>query len=316
MKNRFVLIGLVFSLVTTMLITSCSKEPDRQTWPFSAEIYYSSDTTQVAFTALTHSATSWLWDFGNENTSTEKNPVYTYPEGGYYAVTLTASDNNGNEIVKQVNIAIALTPYSLLVGDHTAPDYNGKAWKLNPGHSSSDIFANADADFSVMDGTPAPLPANVFSMYLGMPEVYEDEYTFHYDGSYGHDVKDDGAAFSGLVYQLISSGGANIVNMGGQDFGLCTGKYTPEDGATFTFEESEDLDVLSVYGPGGVLTYEGVMTLDFSGTEFIGFMDFQRKVIVLDITNSSMRVALFMSASPDYQPLNTHALILTFEVVD
>jgi len=58
-----------------------------------------------------------------------------------------------------------------------------------------------------------------------------------------------------------------------------------------------------------------VSTLDFSGTEFIGFRDFQRKVIVNKITDTRMQLIMFMAASPDHLPLNTHAVILTFEVV-
>ena len=71
----------------------------------------------------------------------------------------------------------------------------------------------------------------------------------------------------------------------------------------------------SVYGPGGVLVYPGVSTLDFSGTEFIGFMDNQRKAIIQEVTDNTLRLVLFMTAAPKYYPLNTHALILTFEVV-
>ena len=67
-----------------------------------------------------------------------------------------------------------------------------------------------------------------------------------------------------------------------------------------------------------MITYKGVSTLDFSGTEFVGFRDFQRKVIINKISDTSMQLVMFMAASPDYlQPVafNTHALILSFEVV-
>jgi PKD repeat protein len=32
---------------------------------------------------------SWFWDFGDGTSSTEQNPVHTYPDSGYYAVCLT-----------------------------------------------------------------------------------------------------------------------------------------------------------------------------------------------------------------------------------
>lgn len=38
---------------------------------------------------------AWFWDFGDGGTSTEQNPIYTYPVPGNYFVTLTISTANG-----------------------------------------------------------------------------------------------------------------------------------------------------------------------------------------------------------------------------
>jgi PKD repeat protein len=38
---------------------------------------------------------SWLWDFGDGNTSNQQNPVHTYANNGNYTVTLTVVDANG-----------------------------------------------------------------------------------------------------------------------------------------------------------------------------------------------------------------------------
>jgi PKD repeat protein len=40
-------------------------------------------------------ATSWSWDFGDGNTSTDQNPIHTYGTYGVYTVTLTVSDDGG-----------------------------------------------------------------------------------------------------------------------------------------------------------------------------------------------------------------------------
>ena len=40
--------------------------------------------------------TSWSWDFGDGNTSTEQNPVHTYAADGNYTVNLTVSNSYGN----------------------------------------------------------------------------------------------------------------------------------------------------------------------------------------------------------------------------
>jgi hypothetical protein len=239
----------------------------------------------------------------------EKNPVHVYKDGGYYNVKLIGANAQGDTASAKATLAVDLTPYVLLTGGPTNP--KGKTWKLSGQHSSKDLLGNADATFSVVAG---PLASGTFGS-LGMGEVYDDTYTFHFDGKYEHDVKADKAAFGGIINQLATNGGAGIVNPSGQAYGLCTAKYTPQVGATFTYLQKENLTVPSVYGAGGAITYSGVSTLDFSGTEFVGFMDKQRKVILQEVSDNSMRIVMFMSAAQKYYPLNTHVLILTFEQV-
>jgi PKD repeat protein len=41
--------------------------------------------------------TSWLWDFGDGTTSTEKNPVHTYSKAGTYTVNLTVKNSGGED---------------------------------------------------------------------------------------------------------------------------------------------------------------------------------------------------------------------------
>jgi hypothetical protein len=45
---------------------------------------------------------TWLWDFGDGNTSTEQNPVHTYTRWGSYNVTLALSAASGPCPVSQV----------------------------------------------------------------------------------------------------------------------------------------------------------------------------------------------------------------------
>lgn len=307
------LLFLLVVIPSLLFVVSCN-EDEVEELPTSAIIHFSVDDKTVAFTSLTINATTYSWDFGDGQTSTEANPVHTYADGGYYDVTLIVTGGTG-DASDDASLAIALTPYVLLTGGPTNED--GKTWKLSAAHSPFDKFANSDAELTLFDDTPEPLPQGAFDLFLDMGEVYDDEYTFHFDGTYEMNLKDDGAVFSGLVYQLLSTGGANVVNDGGADFGLCTASYTPQEGATFTYVESENFDVPSVYDPSdGLVTYSGVSTLDFSGTMFVGIQDFQRKVILQEVSDQSMRLAMFVSASPDFAPLNTNALILTFEAVD
>ncbi len=307
--------GLVTFIILSVLISSCETE-EKKTFPLSVLIFYSIDDSQVAFQALTHSATSWYWDFGDGTTSDEQNPVHIYAEGGYYDVVLVASDGSGNLETVEERVGVKITPYVLLTGGATAA--GGKTWKMSAAHGDNgDYFANADADLTVFDEDITPLPTGVFDLYLQYGDIYQDEFTFFYDGNYDMDLKDDGGALSGLVYQYLTNGGVDIIALSGlgEDFGLCIASYTPDANATFTYAENEDFSIKSVYGEGGILTYSGVTTLSFSGTEFVGFIDFERKVIIKEISEDKMTFVMFMAASPDYSGYNTHGLVLTFEVV-
>jgi PKD repeat protein len=70
-------------------------------------------TGTVAFSdASTFFPTSWNWDFGDGNTSTEQNPVHTYAEPGIYDVQLEVCNENGCDIFS-VSDAITFDPESI-----------------------------------------------------------------------------------------------------------------------------------------------------------------------------------------------------------
>ncbi|HII98328.1 MAG TPA: PKD domain-containing protein, partial [Methanoregula sp.] len=41
--------------------------------------------------------TSWLWDFGDNATSDQQDPVHTYTEAGTYSINLTVSNDHGSD---------------------------------------------------------------------------------------------------------------------------------------------------------------------------------------------------------------------------
>lgn len=336
MKKRFFFRELTLLLFVVFLGTSCSDEIDKPVFPLSAVIFHSVDGKQVAFNGLTHSATSWTWDFGDGTSSNEQNPVHIYENGGYYKTTLTASDNSGNTATSEVDLALDLSAINYLTGNPSTPGYAGKTWKISASHSPNDILAYSDVNFTLFDDGIPSLPAGTFSAYLGLPETYEDEFTFNYDGSYTQDTK-NGSSCGGIVYAMVMQqlGLTTITKTGGEAvfgadaFALTT--YTPDANATFVLTEKEDFTIptapdfaTGVVPPGiPVVTYKDVMTIDFpNSTEFVGLRDFQRKVIVQEINDKSMRLVIFLTMSPDaivsQDPLivlSTNAIILTFVAV-
>lgn len=293
------------------LFSSCREEEPVE--PPKAGIFFSVADKQVAFTALTKRADAFLWDFGDGETSTEQNPVHLYKEGGIYDVKLSVTGEGGNaEAVAEVSLA--LSDLQMLTGGSRA--VNGKKWRIKGTHSPKDALTLADDKFTVL---AALSPGILGSAGLGLPEVYEDEFIFKHDGSYIHSPR-HGGAFAGLVYSMINKKTILKATPMSQQYGLCYTAWTPEAGAKFTLTAKKDFTLEVTNYPSGSTaierTYPDVMTLSFSGNEFIGFMDFTREVIVQELTNESMRLVLFMCATQKaHYNKPSNAIILTFEAV-
>jgi len=75
---------------------------------FSANITVGSFPLTVQFTDNSSYTESVEWNFGDGNTSTEKNPVHTYSEFGFYSVSLVAT-GNGTSVTKTANGFINVT---------------------------------------------------------------------------------------------------------------------------------------------------------------------------------------------------------------
>ena len=81
--------------------------------------------TPIQFTDLTPGATSWLWDFGDGNTSTLPNPVHTYAHDSTYTVTLTVSVGSGCD-ASMTRTYIVHTDYSVIAPNVVTPNGDGK----------------------------------------------------------------------------------------------------------------------------------------------------------------------------------------------
>jgi hypothetical protein len=222
-------------------------------------------------------------------------------------------NGNGQTVDAATEVSLALSNMQMLTGGSKATA--GKKWRISSAHSSKDAFCLADDNFTVLQPIGTGMLGNVG---LGLGEVYDDEFIFKYDGTYTHSPK-HGGAFAGLVFSMLNKKTILKATPTSQSFGLCYTAYTPETSATFTFTEKKDFAITTVSTNGNTATnrtYKDVMTLNFSGTEFVGFMDFTRECIIQEITPDKMRLVMFVCTTQKaYYNKPSHVAILTLEVV-
>lgn len=60
------------------------------------------DNYNVQFTSTDLSSTSWLWDFGSGNTSTDANPIYNFPFDNIWPVSLIVSNECGSDTLNEL----------------------------------------------------------------------------------------------------------------------------------------------------------------------------------------------------------------------
>lgn len=80
---------------------------------FSSSTQQTCEGNTVSFTDLSNGTpTSWLWDFGDGNTSTQQNPTHTYSTAGTYTVSMTATNAFGSDIETITNYITVNGPVS------------------------------------------------------------------------------------------------------------------------------------------------------------------------------------------------------------
>jgi PKD repeat protein len=96
MKNFAKIILPLFLAV--IALNSCKEDPPKADFLYDVDDV---DGVTVTFTNLSERATSYEWDFGDGNTSTEENPVHVYDASGTYTVTLTAEGEGGSDTFEE-----------------------------------------------------------------------------------------------------------------------------------------------------------------------------------------------------------------------
>ncbi|WP_299114068.1 PKD domain-containing protein [uncultured Winogradskyella sp.] len=111
----------------------------------------------IIFRSYSTDAVSYLWDFGDGNTSTEADPDYTYTIGGLYTVQLTTISSDGLEATATVDVSPIFIDFDFTTLDsqvtfnNLTTGANTLVWDFGDGNSvewSSEVDTEEDPDFS------------------------------------------------------------------------------------------------------------------------------------------------------------------------
>ena len=98
MKKFSIFSFVLLTLGIGLVISSCKKttDPVNPKIEGDALFTYVANGLEVTFTNTSTVSGTYAWDFGDGETSTDKNPVHTYAHKGEYTVALTVKDSNGD----------------------------------------------------------------------------------------------------------------------------------------------------------------------------------------------------------------------------
>ncbi len=128
----------------------------------------------VAFTDLSVNApSSWLWDFGDGNSSTEQNPVQIYNTAGTYTVTLTVTNAFGTDSETKIDY--------ITVSEQTQIQMHVAAITVTRLAAGKRNFL-AQADVLVVDQFGAPVEGALVSGFFNAPNANIKTGTTGFDG--------------------------------------------------------------------------------------------------------------------------------------
>ena len=148
-----------------------NENPGGETKELKADFTFEVDALTVQFKDASEGATAYLWNFGDENTSTEASPEHTYDAAGTYTVKLTVQDAAGNSksVEKEVSVAGAVKAYFTATAQTDRAGKFGKIFTLDA--TASENAASIVWDFG--DGSEA---STEFSVNHEFPE-FDKTYT-------------------------------------------------------------------------------------------------------------------------------------------
>ncbi len=106
-----------------------------------------SDYKKISFTNTSVDATSYSWEFGDGNSSSNTSPTHTYAADGTYTVRLTATNSSNDQNAVSVDVEISAPPTVFITNpsfdDEAARNDNRVAWRNQALETDADNFFGA-----------------------------------------------------------------------------------------------------------------------------------------------------------------------------
>lgn len=186
----------ILLVVPFVFSTSCKKKDEPAAGPV-ASFQFEVDETNfllVSFSNFSQNATSYSWNFGDSETSTDENPTHEYATAGTYTVTLTATASDGTTSVKEQDVELSDPDeqLTLLAGN------DSKTWKLVREGASVGIGPDA-ANWTQWYNLTNNGDRNC---------LYDDEFIYYRDGTFEYDDNGtffgEGDVFNGTDQALLA----------------------------------------------------------------------------------------------------------------
>jgi PKD repeat protein len=115
MKKWKLLFGILTLVAFTAIVfTACSEEEEDKPLPDASFSFVATgDGKTIEFTNESENATTYAWAFGDGQSSTDENPVHTYPNYGPFTVVLTATGEGGTDEFSYVLTITKASPVKL-----------------------------------------------------------------------------------------------------------------------------------------------------------------------------------------------------------
>ena len=259
---------IIFVSLAGLAFASCKKEqvktgPD----PFYS---VSVDGFSVTFQNQTTGATSYKWDFGDGETSTDESPVHTYPAKGKYVPTLYATSAGG--VTKEASTVIFISKASAIkMDDNTLSDWDTVATNVVLGGPDAGNFIQSKYDYDgnnvyvYFEQNTAKADGNIYDLYIDADNNPSTGFLTGEIPGGGYEVLQEGTIFDGWLDNYYHTG--DQASFGGYAYTPLSDFYTighvEETGGVLKFEFALKRSKIKGFTGPGLRIGVQVFTNDF-----------------------------------------------------